>query len=388
MSENRIDRQLKAALRNSGEAVPATIDARIEEALAALSAVSGGQTRGDTNMNAAVSKKVALRRGQSLMGRTAVAAAVAVVLLIGSALFIPSTRAQITASPLVQKAVQVIPLLGSLLDVSTDEGVRSAKELGYVTEANVAATDQGITMLIREVVFDGYRIKISYEVQAKERVFAPKPMLMVNGKVLEGGMSSNELERQGANVSAGTVEITPEGASKLPDSFTLGIRYDEVYVRQGEEKSMGTKLAGQWSYEVPVRKANLGERRFAFEKPPTYRDEELELLVHSVTTSKTATAVEVEAELPKKYTEKGYLIDWKAYDAAGKLIPTTGSGVTDSKVLVEDAKRLRSLSTMLLEPTDSTSIKLVCVIHKLKEEKPGEWKEIGTKEAPVTIDLK
>jgi hypothetical protein len=388
MNENGIDWKLKAALRSSGEAVPAEIDARIEETLAALSAGSRGITKGDTNMNATINKKVAGRRRPSFVGRTAAVAAVTMVLIAGSALFIPSTRAQIAASPLVQKAVQGIPFLGALLDVSTDEGVRNAKELGYMTEANVAAKDQGITMLIREVVFDGYRIKISYEVQAKERVFAPKPTLTVNGKALEGGMSSNELERQEANVSAGTVEITPKGASKLPDNFTLGIQYDEVYVRQGEEKSMGTKLAGKWSFEVPVRKANLGEKRFAFEKPLTYRDEEMELLVHSVTTSKTATTIEVEAELPKKYTEKGYLIDWKAYDTAGHLIPSTGSGDTDSKVLVDDAKRLRTVSTILLQPTDSTAIKLVCVIHKLKEEKSREWKEISMKEAPVTIHLK
>jgi hypothetical protein len=161
------------------------------------------------------------------------AAIVAFGLFIGSAF----------VSPTMAKVVSQIPFIGSIFAFAGDEGLQAASLKGLSTPINQQVKDNGITLNMKEVYYDGTRLALGFTQES----FLPlgeieRPEVQVNGKLINFSSGTH-----GKFVSlqqyAGTLDISP--TEDLPESFTMKISFFSVGL-----------VKGKWEFEFPVKLSN------------------------------------------------------------------------------------------------------------------------------------
>lgn len=161
------------------------------------------------------------------------AAAVGFGLFMGSAI----------VSPTMAKVASNIPLVGNFFNDSKDEGLRIAGQKGLTQVIEQTSKDNGITLTMNEVFYDGTRLTFGY---THEALFAigelERPTIEVNGKEINfsSGYSGDFITPVKYK---GTIDITP--TEELPEEFELKMRIDAVGL-----------IPGKWEFEFPVKQSN------------------------------------------------------------------------------------------------------------------------------------
>lgn len=71
-------------------------------------------------------------------------------------------------SPVMANVLKEVPVIGSIFTQMDDPILQKVTEQGMITELQKEATDQGITLAIKEVFYDGARLAIGYELTMAE----------------------------------------------------------------------------------------------------------------------------------------------------------------------------------------------------------------------------
>ncbi|MDQ0494778.1 DUF4179 domain-containing protein [Paenibacillus brasilensis] len=93
-------------------------------------------------------------------------------------------------SPAMAEALKNIPLLGSVLQYNFDSSLQLASKSGLTTAPNLSVTRDGVTLNIKEVMFDGTRLVFMIERQGVEdekimSPYLPEDTVSVEGNTLE-----------------------------------------------------------------------------------------------------------------------------------------------------------------------------------------------------------
>lgn len=159
--------------------------------------------------------------------------------VIGFGLFIGSA----SISPAMAKVASHIPIIGTFFNDVDDEGLRIVGQKGLTQVVDQTSKDNGITLTMNEVFYDGTRLTFGY---TQESLFAigelERPTIEVNGKEINfsAGYSGEFITPQKYK---GMIDIDP--TEELPEEFEIKIRIDAVGL-----------IPGKWEFEFPVKQSN------------------------------------------------------------------------------------------------------------------------------------
>ncbi|WP_301108588.1 DUF4179 domain-containing protein [Sporosarcina sp.] len=180
---------------------------------------------------------------------SATAASFAACMLLGSA-FVSPTMARVLSS---------VPVLDSVFEFAGDKGLVIASQKGLSNEVEQTVTDQGISLTIKDVYYDGTRLSISYIQESPH----PKDHLGEFQLKADGQVINFSDSRTGKLLTetqfAGVMNIAP--VEELPDSFELSMSLKEV----GD-------VAGSWDFEVPVTLSDEDVKTIEVNKKLVYQD--------------------------------------------------------------------------------------------------------------------
>ncbi|WP_313893065.1 DUF4179 domain-containing protein [Psychrobacillus sp.] len=231
--------------------------------------------------------------------------------VLGFGLFIGSA----TISPAMAKVASQIPLIGTFFNDVGDEGLRIAGQKGLTQIVDQSSKDNGITLTMNEVFYDGTRLTFGY---TQESLFAigelERPTIEVNGKEINFSSGSS-----GAFITPqkykGTMNINP--TEDLPEAFDMKIRIDAVGL-----------IPGKWEFEFPVKQSN---EVTVIRSQEAKMIEQAEVQITSVKLGPAGTDLTVKITMDKEnnkldpYMLKFYMID----DKGNVLDMLTGSGHGD-----------------------------------------------------------
>lgn len=259
------------------------------------------------------------------------AAAVGFGLFMGSAI----------VSPAMAKVASNIPLVGNFFNDSKDEGLRIAGQKGLTQVIEQTSKDNGITLTMNEVFYDGTRLTFGY---THEALFAigqlERPTIEVNGKEINfsSGYSGDFITPVKYK---GTIDITP--TEELPEEFELKMRIDAVGL-----------IPGKWEFKFPVKQSN---KVTVIRSTEIKTIEEAEIKIASLKLGPAGTSLVVNLTADENQNKLDiYGLNFFVLDEKGNVLDqVSGSGSGD----VENGKeivKLDYLFTPLKEGTKKVKV--------------------------------
>lgn len=154
------------------------------------------------------------------------------VAMILSLLFITSL-----ISPTMAATIKEFPLLSSIFKFTDDFGLKAADEKGLSTKLHTSVTQEGFTLSVSEVVYDGTRVSIGIERLQTEVEFSKGTLsdyisnyeLFINGEPINffAQCESNSIGRfihPGKDNDSAIIEfsdLSNQGGSPFPEQFNL-----------------------------------------------------------------------------------------------------------------------------------------------------------------------
>lgn len=185
----------------------------------------------NNNANANFLRKMSTRK-------IAVISMVSLTLTIGFVIAIGLT------SPSIAQALKQIPIIGSVFEITGDDGLKRAHEKGMVSGVEQSVTDENITVKIVEAFNDGTRISVGYILESANEIStlnSPHLEFKIDGKRLRNYGAGGSGEFIDKYTYAGLLQIYPD--QELPESFNFEMMIDQL----GDKK-------GKWNFSFPVSK--------------------------------------------------------------------------------------------------------------------------------------
>ncbi|AZB41749.1 DUF4179 domain-containing protein [Bacillus sp. FJAT-42376] len=167
-------------------------------------------------------------------------------------------------SPIKDQIEAGKPKPNTLLSQSNDPGLVAWSQKNDPQKVNQTSESSGIKVTIKEIMYDGYRMAIGYEVQSKTKFVGPvhNPKITVNGKGIDVSDTTdsvesqlNAYEKEAHSFSGVTSFFIKE---KLPEKFEVKLQFYgnqnlmEARKTAAFDKARGTK--GNWAFSIPVDK--------------------------------------------------------------------------------------------------------------------------------------
>lgn len=280
MNPVKLDEELMKLIGDKPTVLPNLVLSRIDSTLAALP------------------EKRHTNRARNLALASS-AAAILGLILLGSGFVYPAM-----ASVLKQ-----IPGIESVFKFAGDFGLKTADEKGMTTNINQRVTDQGITVEVSEVMYDGIRLTVGYLQTSLNGIQELGDVeYEINGKPVHfpGGGSGSRLDE---HTYAGVVELNPE--EELPKHFQLKMTVFRI----------GSTL-GKWEFSFPVEKITSDNKVILPMISKTYGN--LSLIIKKIVFTPSSTEMDVEIKQPSKVN--AYINFHMLDDKGMRLEPHGGSG--------------------------------------------------------------
>jgi hypothetical protein len=233
--DSNIDQQIRQRLTSGdGPEIPMIVKSKLEEALQAIEA-----------------EPIPMKRRNQSHRRKSWIVAAAVFLAAGG------TFASGFVSPAMAETLKKVPFIGQIFDAMGDEAVQNANRKGLSFPVNLSAADQGITLTVTEILYDGVEIKLG----VKETTDASSKLPVITDTTYryEIQFSADQddpthnwthaytqirSDTPGQNIGILTFEAlsAEDRDATMPKEFPLSF----------EVKKVGT-VAGSWKFHVPVQ---------------------------------------------------------------------------------------------------------------------------------------
>jgi hypothetical protein len=192
------------------------------------------------------------------------------------------------ASPQMAQALKDVPFVGSVFQTIGKFGLKSSSEMGLTSQVNQTATDQGVTITVQEVLYDGIELSIGFLLDGSSTNHIKEIDLYANGKRINAGSgeSGRQVDEQlYAAVRSFTV------TEQLPDQFDLKINIKSIdgFV-DGEHK----EIKGKWNFNIPVTKLTKEVITYEFADRPSITLNNETLTAEKATFSPARTAIYLE----------------------------------------------------------------------------------------------
>lgn len=159
--------------------------------------------------------------------------------VVGFGLFLGSAM----VSPAIAKVASNIPVVGTFFNDVGDEGLKIAGQKGLTQVVDQTVKDNGVTLTMNEIFYDGSRLTLGYTQESLLPVGGlERPTILVDGKEINFGSGfSGEFVTPGTYKGIINVTLTEE----LPEEFEMNIVFDAVGL-----------LPGNWEFAFPVKQSS------------------------------------------------------------------------------------------------------------------------------------
>ncbi|TCS96700.1 sigma-70 family RNA polymerase sigma factor [Hazenella coriacea] len=227
--------------------------------------------------------------------------------------------------PSWMQALQQIPVVGNIFKSLGGKGEKQAAEENLVSEINQSVTNQGITLTISEVLFDGTRFSIGYIVELNHDQKISKEatplidnpgefIISINGKEINSSKSMSREEDLGTKKEFGMIQLNQ--VNDLPDQFEA-----EVHVH-----TIG-KIKGDWKFRFPVRKIPPK----VFEPNLSVKDGNVTIRADKIILAAGSTQVNLRVEGPLNSVRRKFYI----FDDQGNKLKSVNQ-TSDGKAIDND----------------------------------------------------
>ncbi|WP_433945579.1 DUF4179 domain-containing protein [Paenibacillus sp. SN-8-1] len=179
----------------------------------------------------------AVRRWRKPLVISSTAAALILICGLGSAF----------VSPAMASALKQIPGIQKVFEIAGDFGLKTADEQGLTTTIAQRITDQGISLELSEVIYDGSRLTLGYIQKSPKGIQEVRQVkYAIDGKSVSfpGSGTGNRLDD---HTYAGVINLTPD--EKLPEQFELTMSVSKI----GD-------TTGSWNFSFPVKRTDSSNK--------------------------------------------------------------------------------------------------------------------------------
>jgi len=249
-----------------------------------------------------------------------------IVLLVGAVSYLPVSAEQLQRIPLIGKLFS-----GNIFSIAGDSGINIGQNAGLSTEVPLIASDQGVTIKLQDVLFDGARLSISYEINSVKPdnlmfINLTNITVAVNGVQLKAATFGTKPRQINANQTIGILTVDIDQMEWI-EKFILELNINEIRAADLGETS---KITGKWSFKLPIENHALENSKYKkLVEGPSAKSEngEFQLTDYLITpiTTKLGYRFEGNTEWLRFQVKdgKGMIIDW--LDSRGS--DTTANGV-------------------------------------------------------------
>lgn len=160
-------------------------------------------------------------------------------------------------SPVMASVLKEVPIIGSIFSNVGDPVLKEMENLGFINEMQKEATDQGITLAIQEVFFDGARLAIGYELtvpEAHENIGAIErgqgvPMQFnatVNGGDNLQYMADFEQHPVADNQYIGNIDMYLDIIGEQASPLVMQLNVEKI-----------GQVEGKWAFQFPLENEKL-----------------------------------------------------------------------------------------------------------------------------------
>ncbi|MFB0843098.1 DUF4179 domain-containing protein [Paenibacillus oleatilyticus] len=223
------------------------------------------------------------------------------VLLAFGAMGAPSAAPAAMAA----KAAEQPGSVESLFKLSNDWGLNQAADKGLVTKTNQSVTKNGVTITVKEVMFDEAQLTIGYVKHVakgqEDRSFIP--VISYGDKMHTPGFESSvDIDDQ---TTAYFLKFTNMG--QFPDQFDVKL----------QEVRSPDQTKAEWELSIPVKKIMKGTTVL---KPMTTKSSgDTSYTVKEIAITPSRTAIKFELKYPKYMEDGRYFPSMKLEDETGTI---------------------------------------------------------------------
>lgn len=188
---------------------------------------------------------------KSVLGRRLLApgySIIAIILLFGALSSFPASAEQLRKIPIVGKIFQ-----GNIFSFAGDSGIVNSKNAGLASLFNEEASDNGITIKLQDVVYDGARLSIGYEIHSEQPnnlMFLDHVSLKINGVTIPRVTIATKPHRINAHQSVGIMTLDMDhDQTGMDGSFDLELKIGEVTGPKDDNSAQQNRVIGEWSFK-------------------------------------------------------------------------------------------------------------------------------------------
>jgi len=186
--------------------------------------------------------------------------ALAMVVLLGTLSAFPASADQLRKIPIVGKIFE-----GNIFSFAGDSGIVNGRDIGLAALLNVEAVDKGVTIKLQDVLYDGARLSVGYEIRSERPdnlMFLGEVAVKLNGIPSPGTTFSTKPHRIDDNRSAGIMTFDIDGLDDTMNHFDLELSIGEVTGFAAENSAVRNQVIGEWRFRFPVANKSPDDSRY------------------------------------------------------------------------------------------------------------------------------
>ncbi|WP_189597160.1 DUF5643 domain-containing protein [Paenibacillus elgii] len=307
--------------------------------------------------------------------RSLVAVPMATLIVFGT-IGAPST----TPVAMAAKTAGQTDSIESVFKLSSDWGLIQAVNKGLVTKTNQSVTKNGVTVTVKEILFDEAQLTVGYlEHVAADRKQEPlfRPVIW-NGEEMHSANFSDAVQIDDQTTAH---FLTVSNMGKFPDQFEMKLR--EVRVPEADSSDL-------WELAIPVKKVT--KETTVLKPMMTKSSGDTTYTIKEIAITPSSTAVKFELKHPKYAEEFRYHPAMKLEDETGMIYEDKGLSFGKYKPPTEEGYSNEHVFMFSPFQTVPKSIKIGFVHDRLLfeyEAKPERYEAVvehkPTAEKPIVL---
>ncbi|WP_152396630.1 DUF4179 domain-containing protein [Paenibacillus guangzhouensis] len=271
-----------------------------------------------------------------------------------------------------------------------DAGLKAADKQGMTTVKDVSLTQNGVTLGVSELMYDGIRLVMVLKVKGTTAKNVSFPTYLVDGQPLDRSITSSMMtvpKSAGESDDTLLIQFTDmidqgTGANLLPDEFELTLQTEVNDVKD--------------AFTLPIPVKNIAKKRIALQPKITKTEQKFSSSVLSLAMTSTTTLMEVKSVGPipsNAKIPKGNTATKMYYDIADDR----GEMLQPIKIDIFNGKPLNEYQDKIVYPPVLSGAKFITVKPytysmdkkgKIMTDAKGKWVKFYHKALEMKIPVK
>ncbi|PQZ49886.1 hypothetical protein CQZ94_26545 [Bacillus sp. MYb209] len=219
-------------------------------------------------------------------------------------------------SPAMAKTLSGIPVIGSIYTQFNDIASDKIEKDELATSIERQDTHSGLTMNVKEAVYDGGRLVVTVEYKGENTISnsneekAGFSYVTINGKEVRPAIGSTSQKSKGRNTIIEQHEFTLANYGEFGDKIDVSVHGEDLF-----------RKTGTWNVAFPLAKVEDKIHKFTPNIKTLTKDNLYALTVDQVTFSSLSTRIDLTFDYPKEMEDNdGWpALDYTVTDDNGKI---------------------------------------------------------------------